>query len=57
MKMFRCGDLVPGCAATFAGTAEEILAAVARHAHHDHGVAEVTRELADAVRGSLIAVR
>ena len=57
MKKFRCGDLVPGCAATFAGTTEEILAAVATHAHHDHGIAEVTPELAAAVRGNLTAVR
>jgi predicted small metal-binding protein len=53
MKKFRCGDLIPGCAATFAGSTEEILAAVAGHARRDHGVTEVTSELADAVRGSM----
>jgi predicted small metal-binding protein len=53
MKKFRCGDLMPGCAKTFAGSTEEILAAVAHHARHDHGVTEVTSELADAVRGSM----
>ena len=54
MKKFRCGDLIPGCAATFAGSAEEILGAVATHARDDHGLAGVSPELADAVRGKLV---
>ncbi len=53
MKQFRCGDLIPGCAATFAGTADEILAAVGAHARADHGVPEVSAELVAQVRGHL----
>jgi predicted small metal-binding protein len=52
MKKFRCGDLMPGCAATFAGSTEEVLAAVATHARHDHGL-DVTPDLAAAVRGAM----
>ena len=39
MKLFRCGDVVPGCAATFrAAEEDEILRAVGDHAVRDHGV-------------------
>lgn len=39
MKLFRCGDVVPGCAATFRAVEEdEILGAVGEHAVRDHGV-------------------
>lgn len=54
MKKFRCGDLMPGCAVTFTGSEEEILAAVGAHAHRDHGLTEVTPGLVDAVRGALV---
>jgi predicted small metal-binding protein len=54
MKTFRCGDLIPGCAVTFTGTEQEILAGVGTHAHRDHGLSEVTPELVDAVRGALV---
>jgi predicted small metal-binding protein len=56
MKKFRCGDLMPGCAVTFTGSEDEILAAVGAHAHRDHGITQVTPELVDAVRGSLVSV-
>ncbi|GAA2729646.1 DUF1059 domain-containing protein [Cellulomonas aerilata] len=56
MKKFRCGDLMPGCAVTFTGTEAEVLAAVGAHAHRDHGIADVTPELVDAVRGALVTV-
>jgi len=56
MKKFRCGDLMPGCAVTFTGTEDEILSAVGAHAHRDHGIAQVTPELVDAVRGALSPV-
>lgn len=55
MKRFRCGDVVPGCTASFAGTEDEILGQVAAHAAHDHGISEVTPELVGAVRGAMQA--
>lgn len=50
MKQFACGDLVPGCTATFTGTTEEILGHVARHAGVHHGISEVSPELVAGVR-------
>ena len=39
-KNIACGDVVPGCAFTAtADTEEELVAQVAAHAAHDHGVA------------------
>lgn len=50
MKLFRCGDVVPGCAATFrAAEEDEILRAVGDHAVRDHGV-EPDEALAARVR-------
>jgi predicted small metal-binding protein len=54
MKQFACGDVVPGCTATFqASTNEEILAAVAKHAHDDHGITEIPAELVTQVRSKI----
>ncbi|WP_081802528.1 DUF1059 domain-containing protein [Actinotalea ferrariae] len=55
MKRFRCGDIITACPATFEGSEEDILAAVAHHAHADHGVVDVTPELASQVRGAMVA--
>ena len=42
-----CNDVVPGCGFTAsADTEEELIDTVAAHATHDHGVPEVTPELA-----------
>jgi predicted small metal-binding protein len=42
MKQFSCGEVVPGCTATFhAETSEEILSAVAEHAQREHGMTHV----------------
>ncbi|MEV8508459.1 DUF1059 domain-containing protein [Actinoplanes sp. NPDC051475] len=54
MKTFACGDVVPGCDATFVcDTEDEILAAVARHAAEDHGLTSVPPELVEAVRAAV----
>ena len=54
MKQFACGDVVPGCGATFVGADDdEILGLVAGHAHHDHGLAEVSDDLVAAVRSHI----
>jgi predicted small metal-binding protein len=54
MKSFACGAVVPGCTASFRGDDEaEILAQVARHARHDHGLTEIPSELVAAVRSHI----
>ncbi|WP_336922201.1 DUF1059 domain-containing protein [Aquipuribacter sp. SD81] len=54
MKRFRCGDVVPGCSATFVGGEDDILVGVGEHAVRDHGLVEVPAELVLAVRGALV---
>lgn len=53
MKSFRCGDVVPGCTASFAGTADEILAAVAEHARHVHQLESMPPEMIAQVRTAM----
>jgi predicted small metal-binding protein len=49
-----CNDVVPGCGFTAsAETEEELLAKVAAHATHKHGVPEVTPELAAKVKSAI----
>lgn len=55
MKAFRCGDVVPGCARAFTGSEDEILAQVAQHARHDHGLTEIPTELVEQVREAMVA--
>lgn len=60
MKEFSCGDVVPGCTASFAAkTDEEILAQVADHATKDHAMRTISAEIIAAVkakiRGSRVA--
>ena len=53
-KNIACGDIVPGCTFTAsAATEEELLAHVAEHAAHDHGVTEITPELAAKVKAAI----
>ncbi|MBS43264.1 MAG: hypothetical protein CMH83_08915 [Nocardioides sp.] len=45
-----CGDVMPGCAATFTSDSQDtLLGEVARHAAADHGLTEITPEVRDAV--------
>jgi len=56
MKEFACGDVVPGCSATFLGPDDgSILEQVGRHAGRDHGLAEVGPDLVAAVREKIRA--
>ena len=56
MKQFACGDVVPGCDATFVASSEdEILSHVAAHAAHAHGIATVPDELVTTVRALIVA--
>ena len=49
-----CNDVVPGCRFTAsADTEEELIDKVAAHVAHDHGVPEVTPELAATVKAAI----
>jgi len=53
MKSLACGEVMPGCDATFQGqTDDEILAQAGRHAVEAHGL-EVTPEVVDLVRSHI----
>lgn len=54
MKEFKCGALVPGCAAVIEGDSEaSILERVAVHARDAHGMDEVPPEVVDQVRANI----
>ena len=56
MKRFACGDVVPGCHATFTAADEAgIFAQVAPHAASEHGLHEITPELQATVRSLISA--
>ncbi len=49
-----CGDVVPGCDSKLeAGSEDELMAQVADHARDEHGVTEITPELAEQVKGAV----
>jgi predicted small metal-binding protein len=51
MKRFACGDVVPGCKATFEGESiEDVLTQVAEHARVDHKLESVPAEVVDQVK-------
>jgi predicted small metal-binding protein len=50
-----CGDAMPGCSARFEDDSREvILEQVTVHAREAHGVAEVTREMLDAIGANIV---
>lgn len=50
-----CGDAVPGCSARFEDESRDrILEQVAAHAREDHGVAEVTPEMLEAIVANIV---
>lgn len=54
MKEFCCGDVVPGCKATFRGeTPDAVLQQVAVHARTAHGLQSVPPELVAEVRSHI----
>lgn len=54
MKRIACGDVVPGCTFTAsAATEDELMKQVVAHAAHEHGVTEVTPELAQKVKAAI----
>jgi predicted small metal-binding protein len=53
-KHIACGDVVAGCTFTAsAATEEELIKQVVAHAAHDHGVTDVTPELAAKVQAAI----
>lgn len=53
-KHIACAAIVPDCPFTAsAATEEELLKKVAVHAAHDHGITEVTPELAAKVKAAI----
>jgi predicted small metal-binding protein len=53
-KHIACADVVPGCAFTAsAASEEELVKKVVDHATHEHGVTEVTPELAAKVQAAI----
>ena len=53
-KYIACAAIVPDCPFTAtAATEEELLKSVAAHAAHDHGITEVSPELAAKVKASI----
>jgi predicted small metal-binding protein len=53
-KHIACNAVVPGCSFTAsAATEEELLQKVAEHAAHEHGVTEVSPELAVKLRAAI----
>jgi predicted small metal-binding protein len=53
-KHIACAAIVPDCSFTAsAATEEELLQKVVAHAAHDHGITEVTPELAAQVKAAI----
>jgi predicted small metal-binding protein len=53
-KRIACAEIVPECPFTAsAATEEELLEKVAAHAVHDHGITEITPELAAKVKAAI----
>ena len=52
-KNIACGDVVPGCTFTASADTEELVKKVIAHAAHDHGVTEITPELAAKVHAAI----
>ena len=53
-KYIACAAIVPDCSFTAsAATEEELLKQVIAHAAHDHGITEVTPELAAKVKAAI----
>lgn len=56
LKRIACADVVPECTFTAsAANEEELLKQVAEHAAQEHGVKEITPELAAKVKAAITA--
>ena len=53
-KQIACNDVVPGCSFTAsAPSEEELVEKAAKHAREEHGVKEITPELAARVKSAI----
>ena len=53
-KYIACAEIVPDCSFTAsAATEEELVKKVVAHAAHDHGITEITPELAAKVKAAI----
>ncbi|TFV53762.1 DUF1059 domain-containing protein [Blastococcus sp. TF02A-35] len=59
MKRFACGDIIPGCDATYTAADEDgIFAQAAPHAAEVHGITadQITPELMERFRAAMVTV-
>jgi predicted small metal-binding protein len=57
VKSFACGDVVPGCEASWvSSTDDEILVLVAQHASAAHGIRELSPELVASITDRIVTV-
>lgn len=55
MFKLACGDVMPGCTATFANADRgALMGAVADHAAADHGITDLTPEVVAAVESKVV---
>ncbi len=53
-KTMKCGDVMPGCNTVIEGEdVQEVLSKAAKHAANDHGVKEITPEIARKVEAAI----
>ncbi len=51
-----CGDVMPGCGSTFENESKDaLMGEMAMHARADHGITEITPEIAAAVNGKVVS--
>lgn len=51
MKHFACGDVIPGCGATFTGESDDdVLRQAMDHARRDHGMHDIPPEAIEQAR-------
>ena len=57
MFQLACGDVMPGCAATFENADRDaLMGAVSAHAAADHGITDLTPEVVAAVESKVVHV-
>ncbi|GAA1160602.1 DUF1059 domain-containing protein [Nocardioides aquiterrae] len=57
MFKLACGDVMPGCAATFENADRgALMSAVASHAAADHGITDLTPDVVAAVESKVVRV-
>ena len=53
-KILHCAEIVPGCAETMRGeTEEEVMSQAGAHGAQEHGMTEISPELAEKVRARI----